>query len=88
MAKNSKTAKLFPTGRSQAVRLPAQFRFKGKEVFIRRDPQSGDVILSEKPDDWESFIAALRDLQAPEDFLSGNERSQQKQNRDPFEGIE
>ena len=88
MAKNSKTAKLFPTGRSQAVRLPAQFRFKGKEVFIRRDPQSGDVILSQKPDDWESFIAAVRDLQAPEDFLSQNERSQQHQNRDPFEDIE
>jgi len=88
MAKNSKTAKLFPTGRSQAVRLPAQFRFKGKEVFIRRDPQNGDVILSQKPDDWESFIAAVRDLQAPEDFLSQNERSQLHQNRDPFEDIE
>jgi antitoxin VapB len=88
MAKNTKTAKLFPSGRSQAVRLPAQFRFKGREVFIRRDPQSGDVILSQKPDDWESFIAAVRDLQTPEDFLSQNERSQQQQNRDPFEDIE
>jgi antitoxin VapB len=88
VAKNFKTAKLFPTGRSQAVRLPAQFRFKGKEVFIRRDPKSGDVILSQKPDDWDSFIEAIRDLQAPEDFLSQKERSQQMQNRDPFEGIE
>ena len=88
MAKNFKTAKLFPTGRSQAVRLPAQFRFKGKEVFIRRDPQTGDVILSQKPDDWDSFIEAIRDLQAPEDFLSRKERSQQHQSRDPFEDIE
>jgi len=85
MPKNSKTAKLFSTGRSQAVRLPAEFRFKGKEIFIRRDPQSGAVILSRKPDDWESFIAAVKDLQAPEDFLSQNERSQEQQNRDPFE---
>ena len=29
-------AKLFMTGRSQAVRLPREFRFKGKEVKIRR----------------------------------------------------
>jgi antitoxin VapB len=31
------TAKVFMTGRSQAVRLPAEFRFNSKEVFIRRD---------------------------------------------------
>ena len=88
MAKNIRqTAKLFPTGRSQAVRLPAEFRFRGKEVFIRRDPKTGDVILSQKPDNWESFIVAIRDLEVPEDFLSnGEERSQEQQNRDPFEG--
>ena len=37
-------AKLFWHGRSQAVRLPAQFRFEGKEVFIHKDPQTGNVI--------------------------------------------
>jgi len=40
------TAKLFKNGRSQAVRLPAEFRFEGDEVQIRRDPETGDVILS------------------------------------------
>lgn len=40
------TAKLFKNGRSQAVRLPAEFRFEGEEVQIRRDPDTGDVILS------------------------------------------
>lgn len=30
------TAKLFPNGRSQAVRLPQEFRFKGFEVRIKR----------------------------------------------------
>lgn len=39
-------AKLFFTGRSQAVRLPKDYRFEGTEVFIRRDPVIGDVILS------------------------------------------
>lgn len=41
-----RTAKLFMNGRSQAVRLPADFRFEGDTVLIRRDPATGDVILS------------------------------------------
>jgi enoyl-CoA hydratase/carnithine racemase len=45
----TQTAKLFTNGRSQAVRLPAAFRFDTKEVFIRQDPKTGDVILSRKP---------------------------------------
>ena len=40
------TAKLFTTGRSQAVRLPMEFRFQGNEVFIRRDVNTGEVVLS------------------------------------------
>jgi antitoxin VapB len=36
-----RTAKIFHNGRSQAVRLPAEFRFEGKEVFIRQDPENG-----------------------------------------------
>ena len=39
----TQTAKLFTNGRSQAVRLPAAFRFDTKEVFIRQDPKTGDV---------------------------------------------
>ena len=41
----ARTAKLFLNGRSQAVRLPADFRFEGREVFIRQDETTGDVIL-------------------------------------------
>jgi antitoxin VapB len=58
-------AKLFNNGRSQAVRLPAPFRFEGTEVYIRRDPNSGDVILSRKPQDWSDFLA-LRDINDPD----------------------
>ena len=39
-------AKIFQNGRSQAVRLPAAFRFDVSEVYVRRDPATGDVILS------------------------------------------
>jgi antitoxin VapB len=42
----TQTAKLFLNGRSQAVRLPKEYRFKGTEVAIRRDPATGDVLLS------------------------------------------
>ncbi|MBS1867766.1 MAG: AbrB/MazE/SpoVT family DNA-binding domain-containing protein, partial [Acidobacteria bacterium] len=44
-----RAAKLFKNGRSQAVRLPAAFRFDTEEVFIQKDKQTGDVILSRKP---------------------------------------
>ncbi len=42
----SQVAEIFTNGRSQAVRLPAAFRFDTKEVFIRQDEETGDVILS------------------------------------------
>ena len=37
------TAKLFSNGRSQALRLPAEFRFEGDEVSIRTDPATGPI---------------------------------------------
>ena len=43
-------AKLFRSGRSQAVRLPKQFRFEGDEVRIRR--HGATVILEPVPADW------------------------------------
>jgi antitoxin VapB len=66
----SQTAKLFRNGRSQAVRLPADFRFPGSEVYVRRDPATGDVILSRRPDSWEDFFALVDRLDIPEDFMS------------------
>lgn len=66
----SQTAKLFRNGRSQAVRLPADFRFAGSEVYVRRDPSTGDVILSRRPDSWEDFFRLTATLDIPEDFLS------------------
>ena len=58
------TAKLFKNGRSQAVRLPAEFRFEGDEVLIRRDPLTGDVILSQRNRKFEEWIK-LRDKLLP-----------------------
>ena len=82
----TQTAKLFMNGRSQAVRLPAAFRFDASEVFIRRDPVSGDVILSRRPPTWDSFFAALDGVEVPNEFLSDRERNQGVTDRDPFAG--
>jgi antitoxin VapB len=66
----ARTAKVFKTGRSQAVRLPAEFRFDTDEVFIRRDPATGDVILSARARDWGNFFELLAQGGVPEDFLA------------------
>jgi len=84
----SQTAKVFVNGRSQAVRLPAAFRFDTDEVFIRRDPETGDVILSRKPDSWDEFLALVAQGGVPDDFLSADDRTQMAHgNRDPLDGI-
>ena len=66
----AQTAKLFRNGRSQAVRLPAEYRFEGSEVYVRRDSQTGDVILSRRPESWGEFFDLLKTLEIPKDFLS------------------
>ena len=81
----STTAKIFTTGRSQAVRLPLEFRFDVPEVFIRHDPATGDVVLSRKPGNWQGLLEAVA-LNASEDLLI--ERRQTHARRDPFESVE
>ncbi len=68
-------AKVFMSGRSQAVRIPAHFRFPNNEVYIRRDPRNGDVILSQSPGSLQEIIDALHKLTVPDDFLSPDERA-------------
>jgi antitoxin VapB len=51
------TAKLFPNGSSQAVRLPKEFRFEGDQVYIRR---LGDaVVLLPYRAPWRALFASL-----------------------------
>ncbi|MDP2954961.1 MAG: type II toxin-antitoxin system VapB family antitoxin [Longimicrobiales bacterium] len=64
-----KTARIFMNNRSQAVRLPKEFQFDTREVFIRRAGQ--DVILSPRPADWAGYLEG-RPLASP-DFMKGVE---------------
>jgi antitoxin VapB len=70
----SEKARVFMTGRSQAVRIPAEFRFRTEEVFVRRDPQTGDLILSQAPSTWNEIFTALDEAGFPAEFL--NDRQQ------------
>jgi antitoxin VapB len=75
-----KTAKLFKNGRSQAVRLPKEFRFEGTEGNVRRNPATGEVLLSketlpstpaaEPKKTLRELYAILAQGGAPEGFLA------------------
>ncbi|CAN5450430.1 hypothetical protein BH10ACI4_BH10ACI4_37450 [soil metagenome] len=63
-------ARVFMSGRSQHVTIPAEYRFSAEEVFVRRDPASGDLILSQSPGGWQEFFAAVHENPFADDFLS------------------
>lgn len=77
----SKTAKLFRNGRSQAVRLPSEFRFEGTEVYVRRDSATGDVILSRRPESWNDFFELMKTVTIPRDFLADRSDSPPQKRR-------
>lgn len=52
-----KTAKIFKNGRSQAVRLPKEFRFKGDQVYVKRIGNA--VVLLPNENAWESLVESL-----------------------------
>lgn len=59
-----KTASVFWTGRSQAVRLPKEFRFDGDTVLVRRE---GNAVILEPSNAWpEGFVESFAGL--PDDF--------------------
>jgi antitoxin VapB len=67
----TRVAKLFKNGASQAVRLPAEFRFEGSEVFVTRDEVTGDVVLSNRPGAkaWRDFFEMAGQIDASDEFM-------------------
>lgn len=49
-----RVAKIFMNGRSQAVRLPKEFRFNTDEVYITK--QGSSIVISEKKPTWDAFF--------------------------------
>ncbi len=82
----TRRAKLFKNGASQAVRLPAEFRFDGTEVYATRDEQTGDVVLSTRPGAtaWAEFFALMRTMDVPDDFMAERPMNVLPTDRDLF----
>ena len=75
------TAKLFVNGKSQAVRLPKDYRFEGQEVYIKKIGKSG-VLLMPTNDVWEIFKESLDKF--PEDFMQEGREPGKDQKREDF----
>ena len=73
-------AKLFKNGDSQAVRLPKEFRFKGKEVYIRKDGNS--VIISPIDDAVDLLWKSLNSF--PEKFSIERNQPESIEDRNPL----
>ena len=80
----SRKARVLNLGCAQLVRLPPGFQFPDREVNIRRDPVTGDVVLSQRPASWNKFLAA-DGREVPADFMTEADRNQGRHGRDPFD---
>lgn len=75
------TAKIFMNGRSQAIRLPKEYRFEGNEVYIKK---VGDtVILIPYYTPWETLIDSL--VMFSDDFMVAREQPELPDREDLFE---
>jgi len=73
-------AKIFQSGRSQAVRLPKEFRFNGSEVFVKRVGNA--VVLLPMDDAWDSLAQSL-DLFS-DDFMVERDQPAEQQREEPL----
>ena len=70
------TAKVFKNGRSQAIRLPKEFRVDCDEVYLKKTPE-GFLVISRNP--WELFLEGIQELS--EDFMSKGRQQPEAQKR-------
>ena len=82
----TRVAKLFRNGASQAVRLPAEFRFEGNEVYATRDERTGDVVLSNRPGlgAWSEFFDLMDSIEVPAGFMVERPMNEIPRERDLF----
>ncbi len=58
-------AKVFKNGRSQAIRLPKEFRVESDEVYLKKTAE-GFLVMERDP--WDIFLEAAQEL--PDDFMA------------------
>jgi antitoxin VapB len=70
------TAKVFQNGRSQAIRLPKEFRVETDEVYLKKTPE-GFLVIARDP--WAVFFEGVEELS--DDFMAGGRRQPPPQPR-------
>jgi len=86
MVYQTRVAKLFKNGASQAVRLPVEFRFEGSEVYVTRNEVTGDVVLSNQPGAkaWRDFFEMAAQVDASDEFMNDRPMNRPPTDRDLF----
>jgi len=74
------TAKLFQNGKSQAVRLPKEFRFLGNQVYLKR--MGNAVVLLPYNQPWQSLVESLSLFS--DDFLQERDQPPTQEREDAF----
>jgi len=75
------TAKVFPNGRSQAVRLPKEFRFDSDEVYVAR--MGSAVVLMPKTGSWDVLFDSLAGFS--DDFMEDRAQPSSEDRDSPFD---
>jgi len=80
MEEKLKTAKLFKSGQSQAVRLPKEFRMAGDEVYIKKQGEA--IVLLPKERSWAPLFDSLNHFE--KDFRMERNQPEEGQKREPM----
>jgi antitoxin VapB len=73
------TAKVFQNGRSQAIRLPKEFRVSSHEVYLKKTPE-GFLVIAKDP--WELFREGIEEISG--DFMTSGRDQSPPQQRKPL----
>lgn len=75
------TAKIFQNGKSQAIRLPKEYRFDGAKVYLKRIGNA--VVLIPEQDSWQTLLESLN--QFSDDFMAARQQPPTQDRADLFE---
>lgn len=75
------TAKIFQNGKSQAIRLPKDYRFRGSKVYLKRIGNA--VVLIPEQDSWQTLLESLD--QFSDDFMAERQQPPVQERVDLFE---
>ena len=78
-----KTAKVFKSGNSQAIRLPKEYQFRGSEVYIKR--MGNCVVIIPKDDPWKNVEESV--VNFTDDIFEGGREQSPPQEREGFDDL-